>query len=353
MPVYDGICQLIYCSLEGEKIMTLNSSKKRGFTLIELLVVIAIIAILIALLLPAVQQAREAARKTACKNNLKNIGLALFVYESTHTMFPPLWVHDDAADGVAYRSDLTTDGSLISWQALILPQLDEGPLYKKINKNVYWRTHSSSAAAAKTVINVYNCPSDPMAGNHVNYENYGKSNYAGVRYGRSSHDGSGTYSGHIQGHGVFGYRNDTSGASTNRYYFTTRIGEITDGPSNTIIAGERTTKDVSASTGITANSNSAGIWIGPRITSATSWMDSNENGYVLESLVITWSGPSSVYGNYAGINGTSSRAFSSAHEGGAHFCFGDGKVKFMSENINGDTMGALATMEREDIPGVY
>ena len=104
------------------------SSQRRAFTLIELLVVISIIAVLIALLLPAVQSAREAARRAQCTNNLKQIGLALHNYHSTHEVFP---------EGVTNSPDDTPSwgGVWSGWsaQGLLLPFLEQSAIYNASN----------------------------------------------------------------------------------------------------------------------------------------------------------------------------------------------------------------------------
>lgn len=132
-----------------------------GFTLIELLVVIAIIGLLVALLLPAVQQAREAARRLQCKNHLKQIGLALHNYHDTHGSLPPGFIAQQEFFGASQLNQF-------GWGSLLLPALDQAPLYQQLNPNVFiWDDTGDVAGVVNTNQDVgesplafFRCPSD-------------------------------------------------------------------------------------------------------------------------------------------------------------------------------------------------
>src|SRR5271166_1682024 len=126
---------------------------RRGFTLIELLVVIAIIAVLISLLLPAVQSAREAARRIQCTNNLKQLGLALHNYLTATGAIPPGIDNTTAYLGKAPPASLAT-WTAWSAQALLLPYVEQGPLYNAANFN--WSCCYVSGQADRTNRTVYN-----------------------------------------------------------------------------------------------------------------------------------------------------------------------------------------------------
>jgi prepilin-type N-terminal cleavage/methylation domain-containing protein/prepilin-type processing-associated H-X9-DG protein len=114
--------------------ITQGRSTRHGFTLIELLVVIAIIGVLIALLLPAVQSAREAARRAQCVNNLKQLGLAMHNYESTHGSLPPgrIWAPRPGRASTDFPT-IFSGTQNTTWFVLMLPSLEQTPLYNAFN----------------------------------------------------------------------------------------------------------------------------------------------------------------------------------------------------------------------------
>ena len=111
---------------------------------------------LIALLLPAVQQAREAARRTQCKNNLRQIAMAMHIYHDTYGSFPP---------AVTYSAD---GKPMHSWRVLLLPFLNERPLYSQYNMNEPWNSPANSQLLSQ-MPKVYACPSAPPGTGETHY----------------------------------------------------------------------------------------------------------------------------------------------------------------------------------------
>ncbi len=271
-------------------------TKRLGFTLIELLVVIAIIAILIALLLPAVQQAREAARRSQCKNNLKQIGLALQNYHASMNRFPPGYVA-----GAAYPA--TSNGW--GWSAMILPYLDHGPLYRKIDFRLPVE-HANNSAAIQTILPVYLCASDLVDGGPFRVT-----------------DATGTL---IATAAPFSYAatvgddaSETDDPTGNGSMFRNsgiRIGDLKDGTSTTVLVGER-------AWGLTN-----GLWAGAPNNAVC--RAGQQNPWTLA----TGPAPDFVlaHNNWINILTDSDGGlddFSSFHAGGVHLVFADGSVRFI------------------------
>jgi hypothetical protein len=132
------------------------SSRNRGITLVQVVVCLGIVVLLIALLLPISRSAPEAKRRNTCLNNLKRIALALHNYHDVYQTFPPLYTVD-------------TDGKpLHSWRTLILPYLEEGELYEKVDLSKPW-DDPANAKVFKTGVSVYRCPKSEIEPNETPY----------------------------------------------------------------------------------------------------------------------------------------------------------------------------------------
>lgn len=289
--------------------------RKKGFTLIELLVVIAIIAVLIALLLPAVQQAREAARRSQCKNNLKQIGLALHNYHDTSKMFPSLEIQDA---GFMSAANNNWGGYAGNWLTLILPYVDQAPMYNSINFGASWSA-GNNPVAFKQKYNVFVCPSNPVqdqlwsTNSHIvhYFAMSGGTNNPAGGLERISWANGGTNGTEIW-KGMFYHSSSVSMAA------------ITDGTSNTVAIAEALGYQPSSLQAITSVADGRGMMF------------------------------SAVTSSQYQIN-TINRWFSASsfHVGGCHVLMADGAVRFISQNINAPTWQYLGGVSDANIIGDF
>lgn len=324
----------------------------RGFTLVELLVVIAIIGILVALLLPAVQAAREAARRMSCGNNLKQIGLALHNYHDKFKSFPPARVR--SANHALEPSAWLTNNT--SWHARILPEMEQQPLYDRIDWTLMngSTSHANHAAVRATVLPMYRCPSDGGKGNFPWTDKATNVRYTGSAALTS--DGPTNYVGCV-GHDVL-----VQAAAATRGIFarsqvdmntrigtgTTSMADVIDGTSNTLAVSECiigfvrsavnstiTNPDLvtGAANGCGPNptilQNGAGSGAGRGI----SWFRGYEPAQFLFTSLMT---PNSNLWDCGANSDNIMMAARSAHPGGVQGCRADGSVSFYSSTVDFD-----------------
>ena len=131
--------------------------RDRGFTLVELLVVIAIIAMLTVALMPAIQNARAAARRTKCKNNLMQLAMAIQNYEMANTRYPS-GVRDSAAGPIRHAES----GEHHSWTIALLPYLDEFAMHRHVamDAGVY---DPQNARIRNMQLPTLTCPDEPTS----------------------------------------------------------------------------------------------------------------------------------------------------------------------------------------------
>ena len=347
-----------------------RSSSSRGFTLIELLVVIAIIAVLIALLLPAVQSAREAARRAQCTNNLKQLGLALHNYESSVNAFPP----------AGESTNITTLGTQFvdgGWSALarLLPYQEGGSSFNALNFSVdYNEATGMNYTGCATVVPNFICPSsvrepnggrdgvdpkDPITATFG--QGYGLADYGATCYTDIDPNGA---TGGTGSTAVVPYRNKASRVNGALKQGTTRISEIIDGTSNTILIAEDAGRDARFLSPYTEGQYdgvnprpirgagpAGGLtpyrrywrWAEPDQAFGVSGAPNNKFRPMREASQFPGSGTTA--GNNAGANDE----MFSYHPGGVNVLFGDGSVRFIKDSVSVKTLRALVSINGGEV----
>jgi prepilin-type N-terminal cleavage/methylation domain-containing protein/prepilin-type processing-associated H-X9-DG protein len=361
-----------------------RSARRQGFTLIELLVVIAIIAVLIALLLPAVQSAREAARRAQCTNNLKQLGLATHNYHSQNNVLP-------AAEMFLGPGFLPGQNGLgwswnASWIVVMLPNLEQTPLYNSYNFGVN-ADNVINSTVTYNLINVLLCPSDPQKARpnnpwaptnyHANHGGPGVVRmWSGTivefltkgQQGDPASAGDGYWWGADSNLGFFGFEGVTDGTSNTALFSEKLLGITTASPQP--YAGQDTAKRGIFLVSIPTNYNGTGTIPGPQSaingiqtcqsipattqTSTGSWLNgfSWALGYPWHTVVNSYHhyntpnkntclNPNDPGGLWGGTSGMVTAT--SNHPGGVNVAFTDGSVRFVKDSVAPQTWWAVGT----------
>jgi len=285
-------------------------------------VVIAIIAVLIALLLPAVQAAREAARRSQCVNNLKQLGLAFHNYIDANGT-GPIGCYHMPGPGSTFKpcSGNHEQGLLVS----LLPFYEQGTVYNSYNTSVHFTWMDNSTATGSGISTLW-CPSDgsvskgidikddfgypqPFVMKYTSYKGNAGTWFAPGRYEDPFCSSNPTSFGSLlaQANGIFSF------------YSSTRMADITDGTSNTLLMGE------GAYGKLTQGDQRE--W---------HWWTSGDYGDTMFTTMYPMNPFNKVPGLDAaqGINAdVDVTGASSYHPGGANFAFADGSVRFLKETI--------------------
>src|SRR5436190_1476618 len=311
--------------------MVYISAGRRGFTLVELLVVIAIIGVLVALLLPAVQMARESARRMSCTNNLKNLALAVHNYHDAVRMFPASVYGYKACDPGAGITPDPLPLNVAGWVGA-LAYLEQGSITANYNFQQA-ASHATSTGAGNPnplvgdavtsgngklftqKLPIFLCPTDPTDPfEPADSTNYSIKVGSGLRGARINYDFSTNCSivcnfwkSLKQGdRNMFGENSDT------------RISNVEDGTSNTIMLGE-TTRDV-----VNGNGDTWGYrgWVMNGVDAACT----QQNGHGINVLDRGPTRPQRIPGQLGSWSWVGSN-----HPSGANITLGDGSTRFISE----------------------
>ncbi len=282
----------------------MRSPRQGGFTLIELLVVIAIIAVLVGLLVPAVQKVRAAAQRMGCANHLKNWGLAFHNHLSATERFPAIW---------------SLNPGMHNWSVPLLPHVEQENLFKQINPVQDWDGAANLAAAAAR-IPLFICPATPSSREQTLA-------YKGVTLGPGDYIPMRDVDANLFSRGILPLppTGDINGVLIERV--PTRLADISDGTSNTVLLGEDCGR---------SSQYKNGKLVGPAFE-PVGWAYSNPSPNL---------DGQDAQGNILGtrsMNGNNYFEYYSFHSGGCNFLNCDGSVRFLAESLPISGMAALVT----------